>query len=95
MGSSKVVYWPPRSSPSSYLSALLSEAFRDMGDGVYMKSRQSVDLFNVAHFRAKTKTTRILVRELLFAYDSALVAHSVEKMQKTMDVFSDASKTFG
>ena len=45
-----------------FLSAMLDEVFRDMGDGVYIQSRQSADLFNVAHFRAKTKTTRILVR---------------------------------
>ena len=67
---------------SIFLSAMLDEAFRDMGDGVYIQSRQSADLFNVAHFRAKTKTTRILTRELLFADDSALVAHSAEEMQK-------------
>ena len=66
-----------------------------MGDGVYMQSRQSADLFNVAHFRAKTKITRILMRELLFADDSALVAHSAEEMQKIVDAFSDASKKFG
>ena len=59
---------------STFLSAMFDEAFRDMGDGVYIQSRQSADLFNVAHFRAKTKTTRILMRELLFAADSALVA---------------------
>ena len=40
----------------------------------------SAELFNVAHFRAKTKTTRILMRELLFADDSTLVAHSAEEM---------------
>ena len=45
---------------SMFLSAMLDEAFRDMGDGVYIQSRQSADLFNVAHFRGKTKTTRIL-----------------------------------
>ena len=50
---------------SIFLSAMLDEAFRDMGDGVYIQSRQNADLFNVAHFRAKTKTTRILMRELL------------------------------
>ena len=60
-----------------------------MGDGVYIQSQQSGDLFNVAHFRAKT--TRILMRELLFSDDSALVAHSAEKMQKIVDAFSDAS----
>ena len=50
---------------SIFLSAILDEAFRDMGDGIYIQSRQSADLFNVAHFRAKTKTTWILMRELL------------------------------
>ena len=34
---------------SVFLSAMLDEAFRDMGDGVYIQSRQSADIFNVAH----------------------------------------------
>ena len=80
---------------SIFLSAMLDEAFRNVGDGIYIQSRQSADLFNVAHFRAKTKTTRILMRELLFADDSALVAHSAEEMQKIVDAFSEASKKFG
>ena len=82
---------------SIFLSAMLDEAFGDMGGGggVYIQSRQSADLFNVAHFIAKTKITRILIRELLFADDSALVAHSAEEMQKIVDAFSDASKKFG
>ena len=61
----------------------------------YSPDRSSADLFNVAHFRMKTKTTRILMRVLLFADDSALVAHSAEEMQKIVDAFSDASKEFG
>ena len=80
---------------SIFLSAMLDDSFRDMGDGVYIQSRQSADLFNVAHFRAKTKTTRILMRELLFADDSTLVAHSAEEMQKIVDAFSNASNKFG
>ena len=72
MVSSKVVYWLF----SIFLSAMLDEAFRDMGDGVYIQSRQNSNQFNVAHFRAKTKTIRILTRELLFADDRALFAHS-------------------
>ena len=80
---------------SIFLSAMLDEAFRDMGDGVCIQSRQSADLFNVTHFRAKTKNTRILMRELLFADDSALVAHSAEEMQKIVDAFSDAPNKFG
>ena len=74
---------------SIFLSAMLDEAFRDI------QSRESADLFNVAHFNAKTKTTRILMRELLFADDSALVAHSAEEMQNIVDAFSNASKKFG
>ena len=35
------------------------------------------------------------MRELLFADDNALVAHSAEEMQKIVDAFSDASKKFG
>ena len=35
------------------------------------------------------------MRELLFADDSSLVAHSAEEMQKIVDAFSDASKKFG
>ena len=35
------------------------------------------------------------MRELLFADDSALIAHSAEEMQKIVDAFSEASKKFG
>ena len=74
---------------------MLEEAFKDMGDGIYIQSRQNADLFTVAHFRAKTKTTNILVRELLFADDSALIAHSAEEIQRIVDAFANASSKFG
>ena len=35
------------------------------------------------------------MRELLFADDSALVAHSAEEIQNIVDAFSNASKKFG
>ena len=35
------------------------------------------------------------MRQLLFADDIALVAHSAEDIQKMVDAFSDASKKFG
>ena len=79
---------------SIFLAAMLDEGFRDMGDGVYIQSRQSADLFNVAHFRAKTKTTRILMRELLFADDSALVAHLLIFMLNFFDASEKASTIF-
>jgi len=47
----------PCFSDSIFLSAMLDEASRDMGDSVYIQSRQSADLFNAAYFGTKTKTT--------------------------------------
>ena len=44
--------------------------------------------------RALTYSTS-LMRELLFADDSALVAHSAEEMQNIVDAFFNASKKFG
>ena len=79
---------------SIFLSAMLEEAFRDMGDGIYIQSRQNADLFTSTHFRAKIKNTHILVRELLFADDSALVAHSAEEIQRIVDAFANASSKF-
>ena len=35
------------------------------------------------------------MKELLFADDNALVAHSAEEMQNIVDAFSNASKKFG
>ena len=80
---------------SLFLSAMLEQAFRDMGDRIYIQSRQNADLFTVTHFRAKTKTTNILVRELLFADDSTLTAHSAEEIQMIVDALANASAKFG
>ncbi|KAK3510410.1 hypothetical protein QTP70_005908 [Hemibagrus guttatus] len=44
---------------------------------------------------ARTKSTLVLIRELLFADDSALLAHSPQEIQRIINAFSDASKKFG
>ena len=80
-------------SPSSYQQCLTR--LSDTWEMASIQSRQSAELFNVTHFRAKTMITRILMTELLFADHSALVAHSTEEMQKIVDAFSNASKTSG
>ena len=43
---------------SIFLSAMLEEAFRDMGDRVYIQSRQNADFFTVEYFRAKITAFR-------------------------------------
>ena len=80
---------------SIFLSAMLEDAFGELEEGVYIQSRHDANLFNASHFKAKTKTAQILIRELLFADDSALVAHTPEQMQLVIDAFSSASKKFG
>ena len=62
---------------SIFLSAMFSVS---MGDNIW--SRHKADLFKVTHFSTKTKTNQILVREMLFADDSALVDNSAEAIQK-------------
>ena len=37
----------------------------------------------------------MLVRELLLADDSALIAHSAEEIQRIVDAFANASSKFG
>ena len=79
---------------SLYLSAMLEVAFKDVNEGVYIRTRHNADLFNVSQLRAKTLTKRNLVREMLFADDSAVVAHSSEEIQKLIDRFARAAAQF-
>ena len=64
-----------------FLSLLLDSAFRDCETGVFLHTRSSGNLFNVRRLRAKTLRQRLLVRELLFADDTALVAHTESDLQ--------------
>jgi len=79
---------------SLYLSAMLEVAFTGANEGVYIQTRHDADLFKVSQFQAKTKTSQKIVREMLFADDSALVAHEEESMQVLVDRFSAAAKQF-
>ena len=79
---------------SLYLSAILEVAFDDSFDGVSIQTRHNADLFNVSHTKARTKTSQNIVREMLFADDSALVAHDAESMQRLFDKFSSAADQF-
>ena len=70
---------------------MLKDAFRDMGDRVYIQSRHNADLFTVTYFRDK-KNTNILVTERLLAVDSELIAHSAEEIQRIVDTFTNGQK---
>ena len=66
---------------SLYLSMMLEVAFKDTSEGVYIQTRKEADLFNVAQFKAKSKTSTKVVKGMLFADDGALITHSAEDMQ--------------
>ena len=51
-------------------------------------------MFKVSQFKALTLTTINLVREMLFAHDSAIVTHCSEDMQYLIDQFAKAAAQF-
>ena len=80
---------------SIYLSAMLWYAFHDYEKGVLIRFRTSGNVFNLRRMNAKTLVSEMLVRELLYADDADLVAHSAEDMQEIMDRFANACTKFG
>ena len=71
-----------------FFSALLASAFKD--EGVYLCTRSVGKLFNLQRLKAKTKVRLVLLRELLFADNAALISHTEEGLQRLMDKFSKA-----
>ncbi|XP_035688750.1 SCO-spondin-like [Branchiostoma floridae] len=78
-----------------FFSILLSQAFDASTDGVYLHTRSDGKLFNLARLRSKTKVRTVLLREMLFADDAALAAHTVAALQRLSDCFGTACKLFG
>ena len=68
---------------------------QQIDDCVFIRSRSDRKLFNLARLRARTKTRTKLITELLFADDTALIAHDPAKMQQMVDVFSETTKKLG
>ncbi len=78
-----------------FFSLLLSHAFSQSEDGVFIRTRSDGNLFNLARLRAKSKVHRVLIREMLFANDAALTAHTEEALQRLISSFARASDEFG
>ena len=78
-----------------FFSVLLKHAFEFTEEGILLRTRSEGKLFNPARLRAKTKVRKVIVRDLLFADDAALVAHSAEKLQCLLNQFSNACEAFG
>jgi len=59
-----------------------------------LHTRSTGGLFNLSRLRAKTKTKRVLIRELLYADDAVLVPHSEVHLQNLCERFATACNDF-
>ena len=78
-----------------YFSVMLMVAFQDLPTGVDLEYRCNGGLYNQQRFKARTLLSYQIVRDLLFADDCALVAHSLPDIQRIINRFSAAAKDFG
>jgi len=78
-----------------FFSVLLKYAFKITNAGIFLRSRADGKLFNLARLRSKTKVSKVLLRDFLFAEDAALLAHSDDDLQNLLNGFSNASDDFG
>jgi len=78
-----------------YFAMVFRMAFKDCSDGVYIRYRTTGKLFNIRRLSAHTKVFTNAVRDLLYADDCDLVAHTRTDMQRLMDAFEAACSSLG
>ena len=78
-----------------FFSLVLKHAFGTLTKGVHMNTRSDDKLYNIARLRAKTKIRKTTIRDILFADDAAVTAHTKHGLQQLMDRFSHACRNFG
>lgn len=79
---------------SLYLAAIFEVAFSNVTEGICIQTCDDANLFKVSHFKTGTKTSLKMAREMLYADDSALVAHGEQDMQRRIDRFSQTAGHF-
>ena len=80
---------------SILFSLMLREAKEDLVDGIFIRFRTDGSIFNLRRLLAHTKTIEVLIVELLFADDCALLAHTQDALQYIVNRFAEAAKAFG
>ena len=78
-----------------FFGAMIKHAFQNVNEGTLLHTRSSGKLFKMARLKAKTKVRELIIRELLFADDAGVVAHSEEDFQILLDNFARACNDFG
>jgi len=80
---------------SIFFSLLLGVAFRTCITGIPLVYRTDCNFFDLRKVQAKNLVHHTTVRELLFADDCALAAHTVQEAQYLLDCFVTATRRFG
>ena len=78
-----------------FYAAMLLDAFHSNDLGINVHYRTDGGIFNLRRLDAKSRITMLLTRDLLYADDWALVAHSLEDAQMITVCFACAAKRFG
>ena len=81
--------------PTLFLAAMLDEVNGQAENRVSIQYRMDGGLFNLCRFMTKSKSVTTKLRDLLFADDSALVAHSADVMQEIVNSFAKAAISLG
>ena len=78
-----------------FFSMRLKHAFNSSTTGIKLYTRTDGHLFNPSNLRAKRNLKIVTIRDLLFADNAALVAHSAQDLQLLLNQFSSACSDFG
>jgi len=77
------------------LFLLLDVAFKTCNTGIPLVYRTYRNLFDLRKLQAKNLVHHTTVRELMFADDCALAAHTIREAQHLLDCFVAATRKFG
>ena len=78
-----------------FLTALLSTVSEHISAGVFIRTRSDGKLFKLARLNASRNTRELCIRELLFADNAAIVAHTKEDIRVICKYFEQAAAMFG
>ena len=74
---------------------MLKQAFKNTTEGVYLCTKMDGDLFNLQRLKSLENVEEVIVRDLLFADDAAIIAHTAEDLQILLDNISRSCSIFG
>ena len=80
---------------SIFFAMMIHVAFRNCSIGVPVEYRTDRNLFNLRKLQSSTKVSVNIIRDLLFADDCALAAHTLLDAQTLLDKFVAATVRFG